>query len=158
MKITDALYGEHRQFYAYMEFLDGLLDGNEAPSLEALRALAGGFEHLIMSHAKIEEDGLFRALEGELGGMGPLEVILGEHREIDRLAAAAKDADTAAACAGQLGDLMSLLRQHFMKEERVLFVLAQQHLGEDALSALGDAWAETRTVTVGGPDAVPGCG
>ena len=157
MKITDALYGEHGLFHAHLDHLDGLLGGDEKPSLEVLQGLARGLEAMVVSHAAIEEDGLFAALDASLGGMGPLEVMRAEHREIDRLAAAARNAPTAAACAGSLRDLLALLREHFHKEERVLFVLAQRHLDEDALNALGDAWAETRTVAVAGPEAMPGC-
>ncbi|NQV85102.1 MAG: hemerythrin domain-containing protein [Rhodospirillales bacterium] len=157
MKITDALYGEHGLFYAHMEYLDRVLGGNEEPPLEVLQALAGGLENMVASHARIEEDGLFAALDVSLGGMGPLGVMLGEHREIDRLLAAAQASGSAAACAGHLRDLLTLLRQHFIKEERVLFVLAQQHLDEGVLIALGETWADTRHVTVRGPDDVPGC-
>lgn len=157
MKITDALYGEHGLFYAYMEFLDAALDGNGEPSLEGLRALVGGLEQMVKSHAAIEENGLFVELEDKMGGMGPLEVMRAEHREIDRLLDAAQASATAAACAGHLRDLLALLRQHFIKEERLLFVLAQQHLDEDVLEALGGTWAETRAVAVRGHDAVPEC-
>ncbi|MBT7943922.1 MAG: hemerythrin domain-containing protein [Alphaproteobacteria bacterium] len=157
MKITDALYGEHGLFYAHMDHLEKVLGGNEAEPLEVLQALARGLEGMVVSHATIEEDGLFAALEASLGGMGPLEVMRGEHHEIDRLLAAAQASVSAADCAEHLSNLLALLRRHFIKEEQVLFVLAQQNLDEGTLNALGDTWADTRSVAVRGPDAVPGC-
>ncbi|MBC8338410.1 MAG: hemerythrin domain-containing protein [Rhodospirillales bacterium] len=157
MKITDALYGEHGLFYVQMGYLDSVLGESGELSLDALKALTDGFERMVVSHAAIEEEGLFAALDASLGGMGPLEVMRGEHREIDRLLAAARDADTVGVCASCLRDLLTLLRQHFTKEERVLFVLAQQHLDEDTLNTLGDTWAETRAVAVRGPEDAPGC-
>ena len=157
MKITDALYGEHGLFYCQLDYLEAVLAAPELPELNVLRALAGGLERMLATRAAIEDDGLFIALEGRIGGAGPLQVMRAEHQEIEALSAAATAAESRDDCAGFLGNLTALLRQHFMKEERVLFVLAQQCLDETALNDLGDKWAETRAVAVRGPDDAPGC-
>lgn len=157
MKITDALYGEHGLFYVYMDYLESVISERELPPLPALLALGRGLEKMVVSHATIEDEGLFAALDARLGGAGPLEIMRAEHRQIDDLVASAVRADDSGDCAALLGDLTALLREHFMKEERVLFVLAQQDLSEEVLNGLGDKWAEVRDVAVRGPDDTPGC-
>ncbi len=148
MKITHALYGEHGLFYAYFDYLDEVLADKETPALEALRALATGLERMVVSHATIEEEGLYTALDGPMAGTGPLEVMRAEHQEIDRLAAAAVGAENSADCASELRQLLAVLRDHFMKEEQILFAMAQQQLDAGVLDDLGKKWAEIRKVAV----------
>ncbi len=157
MKITDALYGEHGLFYAQLDYLESVLADDETPALPVLKALARGLERMVVTHATIEDEGLFAALDAHIGGMGPLEVMRSEHQEIDRLVTAAVGTNDNEECAGLLGKLSALMREHFMKEERILFVLAQQEIEEAELNALGDKWAETRAVAVRGSDDTPGC-
>lgn len=149
MIITHALYGEHGLFYAYFDYLDEVLAAKETPALAALHALAGGLERMVVSHATIEEEGLYAALDdGPMAGMGPLEVMRAEHQEIDRLAAAALGAENGEDCASELRQLLAVLRDHFMKEEQILFAMAQQQLDPGVLSDLGGKWAQIRSVAV----------
>ena len=43
---------------------------------------------------------------------------------------------------------LSIVRNHFQKEEEVLFSIARQTLDEETQIRLGKAWAETRRVTI----------
>jgi iron-sulfur cluster repair protein YtfE (RIC family) len=148
MKITDALYGEHGLFYPYFDYLDGLLAENDTPPLDVLQALARGLERMVVSHATIEEEGLFAALDGTMAGMGPLHMMRAEHQEIDRLASASLQTSDAEECADLLRELLPVMRRHFMKEEQILFPMAQQVLDPDVVIDLGRKWAEIRKIVI----------
>ena len=166
MKITDALRGEHGVFYAQFDQLERDLDGVALPVLQAEGALlAAG----LAPHAHIENELLFPALENDLGGEGgPLDVFREEHAKIEdslqklqalraladqhddiegalaRLPSAASAAEARVLLRGAL----SVAREHFAKEEQMLFPMAEQILGEQQLAQLGEAWAARRSVVL----------
>lgn len=100
------------------------------------------------SHMKKEEEILFPALEGFLPrDVGPLAVLRGEHHDLAALlrslvesaeaAAAGDDARLAPALEAARGALQ-LVRNHFYKEERVLFPMVARFLSparDEALAA-----------------------
>lgn len=139
--ITDALLGEHGVIYRLLEQLTSRpFDSAEEARVQAA-ALAAG----LASHARIEDDLLFVALEVPLGpDGGPLAVMRMEHEEVEgtleRLARVedAREADALAA------HLATVAREHFAKEEQVLFPMAEQLLGEEELRSLGERWAAER--------------
>jgi hemerythrin-like domain-containing protein len=149
MKITDALCGEHAVLYSLFNHLEQTLKNNYqvAPALSAMVTAA------VVSHAHLEDELLFAALEPHLGQMGPLQVMRMEHSEIEHLLEVllpqAKDADDVA----QLLQAISIARLHFSKEEQVLFIMAQHVLGADGLAQLGQQWAERRGVILNGDEA-----
>lgn len=147
MKITDALCGEHAVLYSMFDYLEQLLKDNPpaAPALSAMVSAA------VVSHAHLEDELLFTALEPYLGGMGPLQMMRLEHSEIEHLLEVllpqAKDAGHAARLMLQA---IKTARLHFNKEEQVLFVMAQHTLGADELARLGQRWAGQRGVILSG--------
>lgn len=148
MKLTDALLGEHAVIYELFDYLrDTILKSDEIRDIHGAGAVV---ERLLVSHARIEEDLLFPRLEPHLGQMGPLAVMRAEHRRIDDLLEAARRETDIAALKSVIGQLLELAYGHFQKEERVLFAMARQCLGEATLTELGDEWAASRNVTVNG--------
>lgn len=151
MKITDALCGEHAVLYSMFDYLEQTLKDNPqtAPALSAM------FTAAVVSHAHLEDELLFNALEPHMGGMGPLQMMRLEHSEIEHLLEVllpqAKDADDTARLMLQA---IKIARLHFNKEEQVLFVMAQHVLGADGLAHLGHQWAERRSVILNGQEAV----
>lgn len=139
--ITDALLGEHGVIYTLLEHLTSRpFDSAEEARIQAAELAAG-----LATHARIEDDLLFVALEGPLGpNGGPLAVMRTEHAEVEatleRLAQV-EDVQEAAALAGHL---VTVAREHFEKEEQMLFPMAEQLLGEEALRSLGEQWAAQR--------------
>ncbi|MDW7967697.1 MAG: hemerythrin domain-containing protein, partial [Thermoanaerobaculum sp.] len=102
-------------------------------------------------HGK-EEDLLFPALEscGFSREVGPLAVMLVEHQRGRALvrqaaqaleAAAGGDRQAAGEVARALADWAQLIEQHIAKENRVLFPMAQEVLGEGTLRELGEAFS-----------------
>lgn len=145
MKITDALLGEHRVFYAQFghleESLPSLGTREEVQRVAAL--LAAGLE----THAHVEDELLFAALEPYLGSAaGPLLVMRHEHAEIEGALARVGQAEDLAVARDLLGQAVHVAREHFAKEEHVLFPMATQFLGDARLSELGVAWAARREV------------
>ncbi len=142
MKITDALKQEHVVFIGMFDELDGMLTRNaEVAELKAKAALlAVG----LISHANLERDTLFAALPNLGGGAGPIDVMKLEHDEIERGFVAIADESDAAKVRDALAHLLALARQHFDKEEQMLFVMAQEFLGEQTLVALGADFEERR--------------
>ena len=139
--ITDALLGEHGVIYRLLEHLTSRpFNSAEEARIQAAQLAAG-----LATHAQIEDDLLFVALEGPLGpNGGPLAVMRAEHAEVEgtleRLAQV-EDVQEAEALAGHL---VAVAREHFAKEEEVLFPMAEQLLGEEVLRSLGEQWAARR--------------
>ncbi len=147
MKITDALLGEHGVFYAQFARLDEAVP--TASGATELREMAALPASGLASHAAIEDELLFDRLEQVLGAdSGPLPVMRAEHSSIEAAlaaAATAPEADRARRC---ITEAVELAREHFAKEERVLFPLAEQMIPEESLVELGHAWAVRRHVTL----------
>lgn len=166
MKITDALYGEHGVFYAQFNQLEETLDAFALPLIQAQGALlAAG----LAPHAHIENDILFPALEAQLGGaFGPIPVMRAEHDEIEHslvrlqelreLTQAHDDIEGAFARLPDTRDAQTarelvrhaiqVAREHFAKEEQILFPMAVEMLDDKTLRDMGRQWAERRGVIV----------
>jgi len=146
VKITDALLGEHGAFYAQFDRLDEQLpvcrDVAEVREQAALLAAA------LVSHARLEDELLFAAMARAGGDAGLLGAMESEHADIaDRLSRAQGTANLAMA-RNELLEAVSMARDHFAKEERLAFPLADELLGAPALHELGAAWAGRRDVFV----------
>ena len=146
MKITDALLGEHGVIYALFDHVEATLP--TISDVASAKTLAGAVTAALLSHAKIEDEVLFPALEPHLGQMGPLAVMRQEHEEIDGILASIPDSQTVDEVRGQLTSLTQLARDHFAKEEHALFNMARQCFSEDELEQLGTTWSRIRKVRI----------
>jgi regulator of cell morphogenesis and NO signaling len=147
VKLTDALIGEHGAFYTLFDEIEEIAtrEGAIAIILGATAVL----DAMVGSHATLEEELLFAALEPHLGkNNGPLAVMRAEHEEIKRLLEQIEDAADVEQAIHLVKEALSAARSHFQKEEQVLFPMAQRLLGDEALTRLGRAWAESRRVTI----------
>jgi hemerythrin-like domain-containing protein len=146
MRLTDALLGEHAVIYTLLDHLDQELDGVQA--LTDVQRLNRALAAALISHARVEDQLLFPALEVHLGREGPLACMRQEHAELE---AAIEDVSNAATCGAaveRLRDAMQAARDHFAKEERVLFHMARQFVSEGDLERLGCCWAAARGVAL----------
>ncbi len=146
MKLTDALLGEHGVFYALFDQIEAVTA--TATSVVQIQQATVALSAVVLSHANLEEELLFPALETHLGTTGPLAVMRTEHDDIKhalRQIEEAQDFDDGANCVARA---LSILRDHFQKEEEVLFSIARQTLDEETQIRLGKAWAEARRVTI----------
>lgn len=147
MKITDALLGEHGVLYRLLDYCaEEAQDWDDA----TVRAAAGALAAALKSHAQIEDALLFTALDPFLPpGAGPVAVMRAEHEEIEGAVERLLGGVALEEGRALLERIAPLARQHFAKEEQVLFPMAEQRLGAARLEELGARWAEERGVAVG---------
>ncbi len=148
MKITDALLGEHGLFYVMFEHLQQV--AQDAKTTEQVAAAFGPIAAAILAHAQTEEEQLFPALEAAGLSNGPLSVMRAEHQEIDRLVLGIPSAKSLDEAKAGLRSLLSLLHEHFAKEENVLFPMSERLLGDARLCELGERWSGDRGVVIDG--------
>lgn len=145
--LSEALIDDHR--YSDGLFADAeqaVRKGEWEVYRERLRVLADALGR----HFAFEEDEVFPAFEraSSMSG-GPTDVMREEHAQmresLDLLAAAAPEQDPEG-CLAELDALFSLLQQHNVKEETVLYSACEHMLGADAqaLAAGAATLAEAR--------------
>lgn len=155
MKATDILMQEHRVIEQLLDCLEEnacrLDDGKDIPAeffIAAADFVAGFADG---SHHRKEEDILFPAMtERDMpADSGPVAVMLHEHEEGRRFTAGfraaaeqMRDGDTVAAMdvVRNVLDYVNLLREHIMKENNVLFPMAEQLLGADKMQVVTEAF------------------
>ena len=147
MKLTDALLGEHGVFYALFEDLERSLSAAE--TADDVHRAAAPMAAALTSHAELENEVLFPALEARIGPAGPLAVMRAEHEEIEALLEDLPGIGDPAQAAAALRDIIDTARNHFAKEENVLFRLAAAEVPEAELCELARRWATARGVALG---------
>ncbi len=146
MKLTDALRGEHGVFYAQFDFLEKAVPAAE--ELEVLKSLAAMLASALATHAQLEEELLFQALDSDASAMSPLAVMRAEHEEVEGGLSEIMSLTDLAQTQQRLLRVVEVARQHFAKEEQILFMLADQSLDNETLNDLGAKWAERRGVMI----------
>ncbi|MCC6747749.1 MAG: hemerythrin domain-containing protein [Deltaproteobacteria bacterium] len=146
MKITDALLGEHGVLYVLFDHAEENLA--KTTTTDDVVRLTGAFIESLITHAKIEEEYLFPAMEQKMGPMGPLAVMRAEHEEIEGTLVRLPSLGDAKSMVDAARHAIAVARDHFIKEEQVLFPMAENVLGESALLDLGRVWADKRRVAI----------
>ena len=146
VKLTDALLGEHGVLYAHFERIEAVAAA--ATSLTQIQEATVVLSAVVRSHANLEEELLFPALETYMGTTGPLAVMRAEHDEIEDALQQIQEARDLDDGVDRVARALSIIRSHFQKEEEVLFSMARQMLDEETQIRLGKAWAEARRVTI----------
>ncbi len=102
----------------------------------------------ILSHADLEERLLIPALKPHLENDRLLIAMCDEHVEMDRSLETVEDAQDIEEAVHLISHCVGFAREHFEKEEKALFPAAEEILGHEASAKLGQAWAETRGVSL----------
>ena len=130
--IKEFMTQDHRdcdEIFAQME------DAVASKSGEAL-AKFEAFDDALTNHFKMEEMVLFPMFEQKTRMIdGPTQVMVMEHEQMRGLLSKMEDAiecNDNETFFGVSETLMILMQQHNMKEEQMLYTMAQQHLGDDA--------------------------
>jgi len=146
MKLTHALLGEHGILY---RLLDSVEEQSPHWSLEEAHAGAVLLGEALVAHARVEDDLLFPALERRGAREdAPLDVMKQEHGEIeDSFREIARTSDSSQA-RSLLLHVAAIAREHFEREEQVVFPIAEEILGSEELEKMGREWAERRRVAV----------
>jgi iron-sulfur cluster repair protein YtfE (RIC family) len=146
MKITDAFLGEHGAFYAQFDYLEKAVP--VAETLAQIQSLAALVTAALATHARLEDELLFSALDPHMGQMGPLTVMRMEHDEIENSLAQVQEVQGLAEAQRLVLNVIQVARGHFAKEEQILFPAADQMLGVESLAQLGKQWAAQRRVVI----------
>lgn len=136
--ISDFLVPDHKR-------CDALFADAEAAASEGDWAAAaagfGLFKKELQHHFAMEEEVMFPAFEVRSGMMhGPTSVMRSEHRQVESLlnqltsSLARKDA---AAFLGDADTLLILMQQHNVKEEQMLYPMADKTLGGECAEVVG---------------------
>jgi hemerythrin-like domain-containing protein len=150
MKLTDMLRIEHDLIVQAIDALRGFAETIETgpPPLDDLTALLDFFVTFTDGvHHEKEERLLFPTLErhGLPSQGGPLGCMLSEHEEGRRLVADMRrlvedglaDADARARFRASAREFGQLLFQHIMKENQVLFAMAERIIAPELLEEMG---------------------
>ena len=146
MDILDALLGEHAIIYTLFDWYEK--SAGRAQTLEELQQIARPLTEALVSHAEIEDDLLFPALRSDPGLKMPLKVMDREHQGIEQALQGVESCTRKPEALDQVLAAIESAREHFAKEERILFPRARQVLDESKRAELSARWAKTRGVTV----------
>ncbi len=134
MRITDRFRNEHAAFVDALDDLRRLLDtGTQVDAfVAALRTLAAP----LGDHAQREEDVLFPELAADDDARGPIRVLTEEHELIDGWIARMTDGPSPSELGALFEEFEWTLRGHIVREDSVMFPLAERILNEVELVAL----------------------
>lgn len=144
MRVTDAFRAEHGVFYAQFDTFETAMDGDTVDCVRRRAAmLAAGLE----PHAHLENELLFDVMEARVEGAEDLLAVMrDEHQRIEAALHRIQNASSLEAAYELLREMIAAARDHFEKEERVAFPLAEERLADAELRVLGARWAEARGV------------
>ncbi len=146
MKLIDALLGEHAMLYALFDSVESL--AGQATTMSEVQGLASLLNTQVSTHSKLEEELLDPALEPHMGVDGPLAMMNEEHRGIRRALNRIERAKDVKSGVDYIHAAINLVRDHFKKEEVVLFNITQQILSDAEQTELGRRWARARGVDI----------
>jgi hemerythrin-like domain-containing protein len=136
--VTNTIVVEHRVISTVFDQIESRL-----PALETLaeaKFLADLITSLLDAHGKREESLAYAALDHMLAERGQINSLYQDHEEIDgRLAQIKATPDLKEACR-LLTATIKATRNHFQREERIIFPLIERTLQEQTLKELNNAW------------------
>lgn len=157
MKATEILMQEHRLIERVLDCLEeaaGRLEDEEEIDpgffIDAAEFIAGFADG---GHHRKEEDILFVAMTARdmPADIGPVAVMLHEHEEGRRYTAGFRgaaeqmqngNADASADVIRNAFDYVNLMREHILKEDNVLFPMAEQVIAEDEMQQVSQAFMQ----------------
>jgi len=142
MKITDILVAEHVVFHNLFDHIEKTLP--RLKTLAEVKSVGATLDALMRPHANTEDELLMGPLEHCLEQIGQSETFHEEHEEIDAQLSQVQKARGPKQARDLLMRAVLRSREHFDKEERIVFPLAERLLKTKTLSSLGDEWLKRR--------------
>ena len=146
MKITEALLAEHVVFHNLFDHMERALPG--VTSVAEVRAMRDMLSAMLEAHGEVEHALLLDPLEHCIDHLGHAETFHQEHDEIDAHLASVPQTEDIDAARRALLTAVLLAREHFDKEERLVFPLAEKHLSDKTLAELGLRWQQEHKAIV----------
>ncbi len=142
MKITEALLAEHLVFHNMFDHLEAVTPGLK--TLAEVKSLASLMESMLKAHSDTEDNLFLGPLEHCFEQAGVRESIMEEHQEMDGSLQLVQKATRLREAQQLLLAAVAHSRQHFDREERVVFPMAERALKETTLTDLGQVWVDQR--------------
>jgi hemerythrin-like domain-containing protein len=142
MKITEALLAEHVVFHGLFDHIEKITPALK--TLSEVKSIAALLEDTLSAHSRTEDTLLIEPMDHCLEQMGQAEGFHKEHREIDASLAQIKLAREVSVARKLLLSAVAYSRNHFDKEERILFPLAEKVLKSKTLTTLAADWIKQR--------------
>jgi hemerythrin-like domain-containing protein len=134
--ITNFLTTEHVVFCELFDGIDRLLP--DVRTAAEVRLLSRLVEGVLSRHAEVEQNLAFAALDHALAEKGELDHLYQDHEEIDACLHHATLAVELVEAVRFLRAGLKSSREHFDREEKMIFPLFEKLLDSAALEALGD--------------------
>lgn len=144
--IIDAFLGEHAVIYSWFNYLEQSI--SDSTNISILHAQPKLLVAALSDHALLEEELLFTTLEPLIGSNGPLAVMRKEHDEVDQFLKHLLTIKNGDRLQENLLQFIAFTRDHFAKEENILFPMASKALKPSILIDLGTQWAEHHGISL----------
>ena len=146
MKITDILRAEHTVFHHLFDHIE-----TTAPRLKTLaevKLLALLMDKVMSPHSQTEDALFIEPLEHCFEQIGQRETFHEEHELIEATLARVRKAKTLKVGKRLLLGVIATSREHFEKEERIVFPMAERVFKAHTLDELGEEWMQRREVAL----------
>lgn len=144
MKITEALVAEHLVFHNLLDHVEKVAPVMK--TLAELKSLAALTAAMLDAHSRTEDALLIAPLEPSFEQLGQRQTFHDEHHLIDENLALVQKAKSLKEGRHLLLTTVMLARNHFDKEERIVFPMAEKILKTKTLNELGQTWLDQRKV------------
>ena len=142
MKITEALQAEHLVFHNLFDQVERMAP--QLTTLAEVKTVAALLQHVLELHSRTEDELFIGPLEHCFEQIGQRETFHQEHDEIESSLASLQQVRQAAKARELLLAVVIACRQHFDKEERIVFPMAERILKSKTLTELGKTWMDQR--------------
>lgn len=142
MKITEALLAEHLVFHNMLDHIETTTP--KLKTLAELKSLAAMLESMLKAHSDIEDELFFGPLEHCFEQLGQRDAFVEEHEEMGEHLRRIRKSKRLQEAKDLFLAAVRRSREHFDKEERIVFPLAERLLKAKTLSSLGDEWMKRR--------------
>jgi len=138
--IIETLVMEHVVFRTVFDEIERVLPGLN--STQEVTVLSTVVEGVLGRHAETETDLAYAALDHVLAEKGELDHLYQDHQEIDHNFKRVHGARSLAEAQRLLKKALAASREHFQREERVVFPLLERVLPGETLIDLGETWLQ----------------
>jgi hemerythrin-like domain-containing protein len=142
MKITEILMAEHAVFHNLFDHIEATVP--QLKTMAEVKSLATIMSKLTAPHSRTEDELFIEPLEHCFDHLGQKETFHHEHELIDQAMEKVQQAKDLKTAKRLLLGAVAASRNHFDKEERIVFPLAERILKAKTLTALGAEWMQKR--------------
>ena len=136
--ITEALVTEHAVFGVVFDQIESTLP--KAGSAQEVKLLAAVVEGMLSKHGETEAHLAYSALDHVLEEKGRLNRLHQDHREVDERFKRVHRAKDLAAAKRLLKKALAVTREHFRREEDIVFPFLERVLRSQTVESLGESW------------------